>query len=197
MEEKKRPQFESSNIVFSVPTGQLEENSQKETPAAAKTMIPGKVIKRFSSESLDMMVLKHAEKIVEKSGVLSENIPVTPPSGRTRKSTMPLGMYDGGYEPVQPPVTEFNIIHAKTGEVIRVKPVFTIGAGDEADFTVSENGFLSRNHAKLRIEGSALLLEDTNSLNGTFLNGKKIENFTVQIKSGDSFMLANEEFVVK
>jgi len=184
MEERKRPQFEKSEVVFSVPTGKLENepNIKKETDK--KILVPGKIIKRLSSDTLNIMVLKQAEELVKRS-----NIPMGTPSN---KNTMPLGMN------VPTAVNkDFNIIHKRTGEIIRVKPIFTIGAGEDADFTVRENGFMSRLHAKLRIEGSALLLEDTNSLNGTFLNGKKVEGFIVQMKSGDTFKLANEEFVVQ
>jgi pSer/pThr/pTyr-binding forkhead associated (FHA) protein len=53
------------------------------------------------------------------------------------------------------------------------KPVITIGRVDKNDIKI-ENLAVSRQHAKIIQDGERYILEDLNSLNGTFVNEKRV-----------------------
>lgn len=192
MRERERPALEKSDIVFSEPTGKLEDAKNNNITASVK--VKGAACKRLSSESLSKLVLKKAMELIENANLPKELLDLRddrPAPARNRKQTMPLGaaMY-------QSPAS-FSLVYRKTGEIIEIKSPFTIGAGTGVDYTVEDSSFMSREHAKLKIEGNALLLEDLGSLNGTFLNGEKINSFTVRINPGDTVKFADEEFIVQ
>ena len=62
-----------------------------------------------------------------------------------------------------------------------------IGREETADIVIPSPA-VSRKHIRLKIAGLTVGLEDLNSSNGTFLNGKQIKG-TVEIKSGDQIGL--------
>src|SRR5262245_21482880 len=49
----------------------------------------------------------------------------------------------------------------------------TIGRSGTSEIKLHDDG-VSRAHARIRADGKQLLLEDLNSRNGTFLNGKRL-----------------------
>ena len=53
---------------------------------------------------------------------------------------------------------------------------------------LSTKGLISRNHAKLTVEDDILYVEDLDSRNGTYVNGKKIKKKT-KLNLGDSLSL--------
>lgn len=53
------------------------------------------------------------------------------------------------------------------------KEVTTIGRKPDNDITI-DNQAVSGHHAQIKAQGDDLLLEDLNSLNGTFVNGQKV-----------------------
>jgi len=89
------------------------------------------------------------------------------------------------------------LYRVKTGEVIIINKVFfRIGSerGD-ADYVVSDNNTVSRNHANIIIKGGSFFIEDLNSLNHTYINGKVIlAREEMEIYNGDRIQLSNEEF---
>ncbi len=69
---------------------------------------------------------------------------------------------------------------------------YTIGRNPSSQIVLSAN-FCSRDHAKLTISGNGkIFLQDTSS-NGTTLNGKKINNQTVEVRYGDEILFAGVE----
>jgi eukaryotic-like serine/threonine-protein kinase len=60
---------------------------------------------------------------------------------------------------------------------------FLIGRSESAQFCLPEDRYFSRNHCLLEIAPPQCFLRDLNSLNGTFVNGQRVE--TAHLKSGD------------
>jgi hypothetical protein len=57
----------------------------------------------------------------------------------------------------------------------RSSATLTIGKAPENDLSFPEDRTASRRHCAIHVEGELLLLEDLNSTNGTYLNGKRIQ----------------------
>lgn len=82
--------------------------------------------------------------------------------------------------------------------VIRTdKEEFTIGKYEKmADFVIPNNTAISRQHCKVYL-GSELYVEDLNSLNGTFVNGRRLESGVRTIlKPNDILKVADFELLV-
>jgi len=69
------------------------------------------------------------------------------------------------------PVLKFR--DATLQEIPVTKPTLTIGRVDKNDIKI-ENLAVSRQHARIVKDGDRYIMEDLNSLNGTFVNGKKV-----------------------
>jgi serine/threonine protein kinase len=64
----------------------------------------------------------------------------------------------------------------REGQTIPVlSPRLTIGRSGSADFVISEDPSLSRQHATIIRKGSGYVLEDSNTPNGTYLNGRRVD----------------------
>ena len=87
------------------------------------------------------------------------------------------------------------IIRLKTDEEVEItKDNFVIGKSSEADYTVSGNPTISRQHARIVKKDDGYILEDMNSSNYTFVDGKKI-TAPVLLTDKERFRLSeNEEF---
>ena len=71
----------------------------------------------------------------------------------------------------------------------------TIGRAADADF-ILDAPLVSRVHCKLTADNSGqLVVEDLDSQNGTFVNGKKVDRAT--LKAGDRLMVGRVEFAVE
>lgn len=86
------------------------------------------------------------------------------------------------------------------GEKIAItKSPFVIGkhtASMQIDYAIYNNNNISRKHASVLMQGSTYVLQDNHSLNGTFLNGKRLTpEQTLPLKDGDEIRLYNEVFV--
>ncbi len=85
----------------------------------------------------------------------------------------------------------------RTGEKISInKPVFRIGKESSyVDYFIRDNTAISRSHANIITSGDEYFVEDTNSTNHTYVNGKMINaNEKIKLSSGDIVRLANEDF---
>ena len=85
----------------------------------------------------------------------------------------------------------------KSGERISInKPVFRIGKEKSyVDYFIADNTAISRSHCNIHTENGEYFIEDTNSTNHTYVNGKIINsNVKVKLASGDRIRLANEDF---
>ncbi|MBD7911108.1 MULTISPECIES: FHA domain-containing protein [Clostridium] len=61
----------------------------------------------------------------------------------------------------------------KKGTVIPVRGVVTLGRKDDNSVILSDQ-HVSGNHARFVIKNNILFIEDLNSTNGTFVNGRKV-----------------------
>ena len=88
----------------------------------------------------------------------------------------------------------------RTGETFSVdKPLFRIGSSQSCcDFFVSDNNYISRNHANIVTRNGRYYIVDQNSTNKTFVNGKIILASTeTEIFNETQICLANEHFIFK
>lgn len=81
---------------------------------------------------------------------------------------------------------------------VRVDPLpFTMGRKSGNQLVLSEAG-VSGLHARIRAEGDRLVIEDPGSVNGTFLNGKRLEKQTAYtLKPGDVITVMGTEMVFR
>lgn len=87
------------------------------------------------------------------------------------------------------------LIRKKTGEVYRITKAETlIGKSQEADLVVYENPVVSRQHARILSVNGEYYLEDMDSKNHTYLNGKKITEPT-RLADKAQIRFADEEFL--
>ncbi|HYM24619.1 MAG TPA: SpoIIE family protein phosphatase [Vicinamibacterales bacterium] len=78
----------------------------------------------------------------------------------------------------------------KQGTEFRIqKPVVVIGRGSTADLPLGD-GSVSRHHAKIACENDEWGIQDLESANGTFVNGRRISH-RVPLASGDSVRLGS------
>ncbi len=84
-------------------------------------------------------------------------------------------------------------------EIAVTKPEFVIGKKASAvDGVVSFNRMISRIHCKITQKQSTFFIEDLQSVNGTYVNGKRLSpHAPTVIKHGDIVSLANSDFQVK
>ena len=115
--------------------------------------------------------------------------------------TTVLSAFPGGETTVlgaMPGVVEPVLTRVKTGERIVInKPVFRIGKERSyVDYFIGDNTAISRSHANVHTDNGEYFIEDTNSTNHTYVNGKIISsNVKVKMVSGDKIRLANEDFI--
>ena len=79
------------------------------------------------------------------------------------------------------------------GQIIPIKERTEIGRALECDISILEPS-LSRKHAEIYIENGDLIVEDLGSVNGTYVNAKKIEKHS--LKDGDVLQFQNIRFTV-
>lgn len=71
---------------------------------------------------------------------------------------------------------------------------FYVGRDPECAICIADHR-ISRKHAKISVTKSGVILEDLNSINGTFVNDQKIDRAT-QINAGDTVKFHENEFQV-
>jgi hypothetical protein len=73
---------------------------------------------------------------------------------------------------------------ARRGEVVPVDTEITIGRGGGCALVVSDDQYASTVHARVFRRGNDLYVDDLESRNGTFVNGKRIGS-TTKLRRGD------------
>ena len=85
-----------------------------------------------------------------------------------------------------------------TGEIFQInKERSVIGKSEtRADIVIRDNKTVSRAHCIISVEDREYYLEDNNSLNGTYLENKKLQSDEkVRIQDGSRVRLSDEEFI--
>lgn len=76
------------------------------------------------------------------------------------------------------------------------KDIFCIGTKKEKNDAVLHSKTVSKNHAKITRRGNDYYVEDLNSTNGTFLNGKQLDyHRPVKLSAMDTLMFADVKYV--
>lgn len=81
----------------------------------------------------------------------------------------------------------------KTGEIAEItQDEFVVGKSSEADFVISGNPTVSRKHIKIHKRENEYWLEDLNSANHVYIDGKQITK-PYRLIDGMEFRLSNDE----
>lgn len=93
------------------------------------------------------------------------------------------------------PVGNACLIHKSTGEkFFLTKEVTKVGRNREnVDIYITNNKSIGRVHVILYLRNGHVFVEDQNSKNGTFLNGRRIMN-QEEVISGTQIRISDEEF---
>jgi pSer/pThr/pTyr-binding forkhead associated (FHA) protein len=70
---------------------------------------------------------------------------------------------------------------------------FRIGRHLECNLVLHDDGQVSRRHARIRRNEDACVIEDNESINGTFVNGRKLEQ-PYSLQPGDRIKIGSREF---
>src|SRR6202163_3550511 len=83
------------------------------------------------------------------------------------------------------------------GAVLKVIPLgtppVTIGRAPDNNIPI-DNLAVSNYHARVYVEAGSLVVEDLNSLNGSFLNDTRVER--AMLKDGDNILIGKHEIFV-
>jgi len=78
------------------------------------------------------------------------------------------------------------------GSIFLLRDTITIGR-KETNTIVLDDQFVSGNHALIKIKNNIVVIEDLESTNGTFINGKKIYTNS-SLKADDKIKIGNATF---
>lgn len=82
----------------------------------------------------------------------------------------------------------------KAGAVIPMRNITTLGRKEENSIVLSDK-FVSSNHAKIYVKDGAIILEDLNSTNGTFVNEQRISG-KIRVGINDEIRLGSTVFKI-
>ena len=74
-----------------------------------------------------------------------------------------------------------------------VTPEFRVGRHSECNLVLHDDGQVSRRHVRIRRIEDDCVIEDNESINGTFVNGRKIEQ-PYSLQPGDRIKIGSREF---
>lgn len=101
-----------------------------------------------------------------------------------------LPAYDAYLKPINQP----------NDETLEIKESYPLSGDDsigrdEACSVPIDDSFMSHCHARIFKEKDGYYIEDADSTNGTFLNGKKLSDDAVELLDGDRICVGRVEFV--
>lgn len=71
----------------------------------------------------------------------------------------------------------------------------TIGRSRKSDIVIKDNNTVSSNHAVIMVNGESVLIKDVGSRNGTFIDGKRIqEGFDIAVRPDSELKFSNAVF---
>ena len=180
-----------------------KEAAKKTKNTPNKSVVPGNpksqqpVIPQQQAGAVPMNGIQNQQPIVQPQ----YQAPVQPiPVQSSFNETTVLSNFSGETTvlSVNPGIAEPYLTRVKSGERISLnKPVFRIGKEKSyVDYFIADNTAISRSHCNIHTENGEYFIEDTNSTNHTYVNGKIINsNVKVKLTSGDKVRLANEDFI--
>jgi len=83
---------------------------------------------------------------------------------------------------------------ANLGSLYLIHKVMTIGRNPDNDIVIKDP-YVSGNHARFYVKNDKLFVEDLNSTNGTFVNGKRISKVE-KLQEGDIIEIGRVSFKV-
>lgn len=140
---------------------------------------------------------KKAKKGRDKKGNTSQDF-VYEPDQQIYEPTVLLAAFDSQGSDVDSAkpgmIGELRYVGVNKKDNIRItKDVFRLGSSSQGNDSVIDSPVVSRYHARIRREGHSYYIEDLNSTNGTFLNGKPLGyHDVVELKLDDTIMFADE-----
>lgn len=180
-----------------------KEAAKKTKNTPNKSVVPGNpksqqpVIPQQQAGAVPMNGMQNQQPIVQPQ----YQAPVQPiPVQSSFNETTVLSNFSGETTVLSanPGIAEPYLTRVKSGERISLnKPVFRIGKEKSyVDYFIADNTAISRSHCNIHTENGEYFIEDTNSTNHTYVNGKIINsNVKVKLTSGDKVRLANEDFI--
>lgn len=132
--------------------------------------------------------------------VAAETPASLPEEPRTQLRRVPTT--SGSFDGIGMPADEggYALVRVATGERFRIGPGETVrlGRGSACTVRVHQNPRVSRLHATLRIREGRVRVTDEGSSNGTWVAGGRVPpHETREVRVGERFSLANEEFYVQ
>jgi hypothetical protein len=97
----------------------------------------------------------------------------------------------GALSPMQ---VDLDILEHGARRALRLRPPSILGRSRDADVFLHD-GEVSRRHARFETNGGLVYLEDLQSSNGTFLNGRRITE-AIEIRAGDEIDVGTTRLVV-
>lgn len=114
---------------------------------------------------------------------LGNRVPLPPRAPKLAGLTLTPQKADSGLQPIG--ITQFPFLISKTDDTFaRYK--------EEQPHQVN---YLSRRHAHIFLKGGLPFIEDLGSTNGTFVNGKRLDEHAVALKDGDVLAFGGHHFV--
>ncbi len=84
------------------------------------------------------------------------------------------------------------VLTDEDGKTYSLFDINTIGRAEDADIII-DDPFISSKHALITKRGSKLVIQDLNSTNGSFLNGKRVRNKPVKLKENDEILIGKKK----
>jgi hypothetical protein len=97
----------------------------------------------------------------------------------------------GALSPMQ---VDLDILERNARRALRLRAPFVLGRSRDADVFL-QDGEVSRRHARFETNGGVVYLEDLQSSNGTFLNGRRVTE-AIEIRAGDEIDVGTTRLVV-
>jgi len=120
-----------------------------------------------------------------------------PPPSAVRRQTQ-IGAYFGRPSAGRPCAILEGSSAGVQGRTFAVeKSEVRIGAKPGNDLLIPEDDYLSGQHACLRYEQGALMIEDLGSRNGTFVNDKRVSGTSGRLAPGDRIVVGSSMFVLR
>ena len=161
---------------------------QGKQPVVPQTQVPGGAAPMQPQQAYTQPQYRPAVQPVPVQNSFNETTVLTPMMAGGGETTVLSA------EPARPNPC---LTRTKTGERISInKPVFRIGKEKSyVDYFIGDNTAISRSHCNIHCDNGEYFIEDTNSTNHTYVNGKIItSNVKTKLVNGDKVRLANEDF---